>query len=153
MRTARIVLHDVHLLLSNDITAEIFLKLNRALECHAKIARLIVRAEEILGRVDVIHVAPTATIKRFEKSRKLDVLKNLIPIHGIDQVAHRLIGRPRRMLLVRKDHGRRNSDPKLFSQRVVKELVVRAPPEGVIDDDGAVECGILQVRTIKRDVM
>src|SRR5262249_43608206 len=105
MRPTRIVLHDVHLFLSDDIAAEVLLKFHRALQRHAKIPRLIVGTEEIFRRVDVIDVAPSATVEWLEKRWELDILEDLVPIHGIDQVAHRLIGRSWRVLLMGKDHS------------------------------------------------
>jgi hypothetical protein len=41
----------------------------------------------------------------------------------------------------------------LNGQRVVEELVVGRPPEGVVDDDGSVEGGVLEKGAVEGDVV
>ena len=57
------------------------------------------------------------------------------------------------MLFVGQDDGGGDGDTELFGEGVVEELVVGGPPEGVVDDDGAVEGGVLEECAIKGDVM
>ena len=52
-----------------------------------------------------------------------------------------------------QDHRGRHGDAQLFGQRVVEELVVGRPPEGVVDDDGAVERGVLEKGAVEGDVV
>ncbi len=49
-RQRRIVLHDVNLLLADTVAAKIFFEVDRRLQSHAEIARLIVGVEELSGR-------------------------------------------------------------------------------------------------------
>src|SRR5262249_18660457 len=107
----------------------------------------------LFGRVDLVNIFPAAPAEGFEKSRETDVVENLLPVQRVDQVAHGLIGGPRRMLLVRQEHGPRNRYANFRRQRVVEELVVGAPPEWIVDDARAAQRGVLQVRAIERNVV
>src|SRR2546423_1676367 len=153
MWTPRVVLHDVYFLLPDHIAAEVLLEAHSALQRHAQIASLIVGAEQILGRVNVIHIPPPATVKRLEERRESYVLEYLIPIHRINKIPHREVGRAWRMLLVGQDHSRRHGNTKFVRQGVVEELVVGAPPEGVVDNDRPIERSVLKISTIERDVV
>ena len=57
------------------------------------------------------------------------------------------------MPLMRQKHRTRNGDTDLTRQRVVEKLIVGAPPEGIVDDDGAAEDRVLQPRPVERDVL
>src|ERR1700730_13830226 len=113
MRPPRIVVHDMHLLLLHHIAAKILFELDSMLQGHAQVARLVVMMEELLRRVNLVHVLPSAAGVRFEESGKADILENLFPVQWIHQVSHGLISRAFGMLLVRQNHGRRNSDAQL----------------------------------------
>src|SRR6266436_4779891 len=109
--------------------------------------------EELLRRMHLVHVLPAPARIRLEESGEAHIVENLLPVQRIDQVAHGLVGRALGMLVVRQDHGRRNGHAQAVSQSVVEKFVVGGPPERVVDDDGAVEFRVLQVRAIKRDVL
>src|SRR5882724_9219324 len=56
----RIVVHDVHFFLSDDIAAEIFFELDAMLQSHAQVASLVVVMEKLLRRMDFVDVLPSA---------------------------------------------------------------------------------------------
>jgi len=82
-----------------------------------------------------------------------DVAENSLPVQWILEVAHGTLGRTLGVLLVRKDDGGRNSNAQLGSERVVEELVISRPPEGIVDDDGTVKGSVLQKGAIEGDVV
>jgi hypothetical protein len=53
------------------------------------------------------------------------------------------------MRFVRQQDGGRHGHAEFRRQRVVEKLVVGAPPERVVDDLGAAERGVLEVRAIE----
>ena len=57
------------------------------------------------------------------------------------------------MPLVRQQHGGRNGDAEFGGQRIVEELVVGAPPEGIVDDLGSREHGVLEIRAIEGNIV
>ena len=152
-RRARIVGHDVDLLLAHHVAAEVLLEVHRPLQRHAQRARLVVGVEELLAGVDLVDVAPAAAIERFEERGEADVPEDRVPVERVVQVAHRPLGRAGGMFLVRQQHRRRDGDPQLGGQRVVEELVVGAPPERVVDDLRAAQRAVFQPRAIERDVV
>src|ERR1700747_3072046 len=109
--------------------------------------------EKLLRRMNLGHMLPSPAGIRLKESREAHVVENLLPVQGINQVAHGLVSRAFGMLLVRQNHGRRNCDAQFGRQRVVEELVISSPPERVVDDDRSAERGILQVSAIERDVL
>ena len=127
----------MHLLLADDVAAEIFLELHTALQRHAQIARLIIGIEELFRRIDLVHVLPAAAVEGLQERGKANVAEDAVPRHGVLQVAHGAVRRTCRMLLVRDQDGGRNRHAQLFAKCIVEELVVGAPPERIVDDDGA----------------
>ena len=79
--------------------------------------------------------------------------KTAVPVERVFEVAHGAVGGALGVSLVGQDHGGRNGDAELFGQGVVEELVVGRPPEGVVDDDGAVERGVLEEGAVEGDVV
>src|ERR1700758_235058 len=57
------------------------------------------------------------------------------------------------MLIVGQHHRGWNCHPQLRRQRVVEELVIRRPPERIVDDHGPMQHGILQISPIERDIL
>ena len=55
--------------------------------------------------------------------------------------------------MVRDDHSARHGDTDAGGQGVVEELIVSAPPKGVIDYDGPGEHGVLEIGPIEGDVV
>ena len=116
--------------------------------------RLVVGREELLRRVHLVDVLPAAAVERLEERREARRSRTPRPSRaGSCRFRIDSIGRARRVLLVRQQHGRRNRDAEPRRQRVVEELVVGAPPERVVDDRRAGERRVLQVRAIERDVV
>ena len=101
----------------------------------------------------VVHVAPSATIHGLQKSMLSHIGEDAVPIQGIFQVAHGAAGGAFRMLLVRQDDGGRHGYAQLGGQRVVEKLVVCRPPERIVDNERAVESGMLEKGTIEGDVV
>ena len=57
------------------------------------------------------------------------------------------------MSLLWKNNGVRNGDAQFARQRVVEEFVIGAPPKRIVDDNGAAQNGILQIRAVELDVV
>ncbi len=152
-RRPRVVGHHVHLLLADHVAAEVLVELHRRLQGHAERARLVVGGEELLARLHLEDVAPATAVERLEEGGEADVLEHLIPVERIHQVPHRLVGRARRMFLVRQHHRVRHRHAQPLAERVVEELVVGARPERVADDVGAVEGRRLEPGPVERDVV
>src|SRR5271166_1229483 len=152
VRRRRIVVHDVHLLLPDDVAAKILFELDAALQRHAQVTALVIGAEELLRRVHLVHVLPAAAVEGLQERGKSHVAEDAVPRHGILQIAHGAVGGARRMFLVRYQYSLRNCNAQLVPEREVEELIVGAPPEWVVDDDGARQRRVLQVAAIKRDV-
>src|SRR5580704_14510473 len=57
------------------------------------------------------------------------------------------------MLVMRQDHGRRDSHAELTRQRVIEKLVVGGPPEWIVDDDRASKRSILEKSAVERDIL
>ncbi len=153
MRLPRIIGHDVHLLLPHHVAAEVLREFDRLLVRHAQVARLVVRPEELLAIVNVIHIAPAAAIHRLQESVLAHVGKHTVPIQRILQVAHRPVRGSFGKLLVGQDHGGGHGHAQLGGQRVVEKLVVGRPPERIVDDHRSVDRGVLQIGAIEGNVV
>src|ERR1017187_1272285 len=148
-----IVVHDVHLLLADHVATEILLEIHPALQRHAEIAALVVSVEELLRRVHLVHVLPATAVEGLQEGGKSNVAEDAVPRHGILQVAHGALGGTRGMLLVRQQDSLRDRNAQLGSQREVEELVVGAPPEWLLDNEGRGEGRILEVAGIEGNVV
>jgi len=153
MGPARIVGHDLDLALANDVAAEVLVEFDGLLVEHAEVARLIVCREEFRTIVDVVDIAPAAAIDGLHEAVLTDVFENRIPVERVFEIAHGALGGAFGMFLVRQDDGGRNGNAKLCGEGVVEEFVVGGPPEWIVDDDSSVECGVLEVGAIERDVV
>ena len=117
------------------------------------LARGAVGREELIGVRDPIDVLPTAAGMRLEVRGKPDVREDFLPLQRKHQVRHG-VGRGIRGMLVRGQQDRlRDRDPDALRDHVVEELVVRRPPERIVDHDRPVEGGLLQERAIERNVL
>src|SRR5271168_3940761 len=105
MRAARVVGHDVDLLLADDVAAEVFLEVDGGLEGHAEVAGLVVGVEELVAIVDVEDIAPAAAIVGFEECREADIFKDAVPVEGKLQVAQRALVDLRWELFVWEEDG------------------------------------------------
>src|SRR4029079_10331167 len=120
-------------------------KVHRLLIEHAKIARLVVGVEELFAIVNVVDIAPAAPVNGLHKSVLTDIGKDSVPVERVLEIAHGAVRGAFRVLLGRKNEGGRDSYADLVGKRVVEELVVRRPPERVVDDEGAIESSVLEV--------
>src|SRR6516225_5485074 len=100
-----------------------------------------------------VDVLPSPAAEGFEEGWKADVAENSVPVQGVNQVAHGLLVGVGGKLLVGQDDGARHRDADPGGQGVVEKLVVRTPPEGVIDDDGAAQDRVLEVGAIEGDIL
>ena len=90
---------------------------------------------------------------RLQKRRKLHIVENRVPIQRKLQVPERLRIGHRRKVLVRQQHRPRHRHAQLLRQRVVEELVVRRPPERIVDHLRPRQHRILQIRPVERHVV
>ena len=101
----------------------------------------------------VIHIPPTAPVHRLQKRRKPDVRKHRVPVQRKLQIPHRPLRRPRGIVLMRQNHRRRRGHAQLRCQRIVEKLIVRRPPERIIDDRRPVQHRMFQKCPVKRNVV
>lgn len=88
---ARIVGHDAHLLLPDDVAAEVFAEVDGLLVHHAELVGAVVGLEELVARVDGMDVAPTASVDWLEKSMLADGGEDGVPVERILEVAQAAI--------------------------------------------------------------
>src|SRR5215470_15470269 len=103
--------------------------------------------------MEFVDVLPAAPIKRLQERGPTYVGEDLIPVQREDEVPHGLVGCSGRMLVVGQQNGRWNGYAQLAGERVIEKLVIRGPPKRIVDDDGALQRGVLQVGTIKRNIL
>ena len=114
---------------------------------------MIEGAEEFFAIVDVIDIPPSSAINRLHESVFTDVAENRVPVEWILKIAHGAVGGSFRVFLVGQDNGWRNRNAEFSGESVVEKLVVGRPPEGIVNDDGAVEGGVFEVGAVERDVV
>src|SRR5205814_4731224 len=117
------------------------------------LAGLRIRLEEIVRRMDLVDMLPPASIERLHPRGKADVVEDPFPIERELHVAHRLRCRSSRMFLRWQQNRLRHCDAELRSERIVEELIIRRPPEWIVDDTRSVQCRVLEHRAIERDVV
>src|SRR6202011_6402175 len=96
---------------------------------------------------------PTTAGERFEKRRPADVVENLLPVHGVGEVAKRFVVRIRRRLVRWQQHRARHGHTYFRGERVVKEFFVRAPPKRIVHHRRAAKRGVLEPSAVKRDIL
>jgi hypothetical protein len=84
---ARLVLHDVYIVTSEAVAAEIFCKLNFFLQHHHELTCFGMACEELISALNAIHAFPAATCMRLHVSRKSYVFENTIPVEWKFQIA------------------------------------------------------------------
>ena len=134
MRAARVVGHDVDVLLADDVAAEVLLEVDGGLEGHAEVAGLVVGGEELFAVVDVEDVAPAAAVVGLEEGGKFYVVEDGLPVEGELEVAEGLFADLRWVLFVREEDGAGDGYAEFGGEGVVEKLVVGGPPEGIVDD-------------------
>lgn len=122
------------------------------LENHAEAAGVVVGGEEIVAGGDAMDVAPAAAVDGLEPGGKSGVVEDGLPVEGVLQVAeHALVAMGE--LFLRQEGGAWDGDTEALGEGVVEELVVRGPPEGVVNDGGAVEGGVLEEGAVEGDLV
>ncbi len=153
MRAAGVVGHDVDFRLADDVATEVLLEVDCGLEGHAEVAGLVVGAEELVRVVDVEDIAPAASVVGLEEGGKFYVVEDGLPVERELEVAAGLGGDLGREAFVRQKRGAGDGDAELGGKGVVEEFVIGRPPEGVVDDLGAGQCGVLQVGAVEGHVV
>src|SRR5579862_5596813 len=103
--------------------------------------------------MDFIYVLPAAARIGFQESGETHIFENLVPIQRIHQVPHRLVRSSFGMRMMGEDHCRRYCNPQLRSQSIVEKLIIRCPPERVIDNDCSTKSSILEHGAIEGNVL
>ena len=153
VRLARIVRHDHHFFLPDAVAANELIKVNELLQSHAQRAGLIVLGDQLFQRVDARNVLPAATVKRFHDRRQPDVVNDRLPIEGEFEIAQTLADDSFDVVLLRQQHRPGDGDAEFPRQREIEKLVVCRPPEGIVDDDCALQRQTLQGGAIKRHLV
>jgi len=110
--------------------------------------------EQILDRAADVDVAPAAAMRVLEDARQSDVIDDRLPVERIPQVSQALIVLDAgNVFLVRQGDGPRARHAEARRKRRVEELVVRRPHEWIVDDDRALQHGVLQERAIIRHLV
>ena len=96
---------------------------------------------------------PSSAGKRLENRRPPDIIEQPIPVDGVFQVVERLRSdvHVARIALLREQYRLGDGDSQLRRDRIVEILVVGRPPEGIVDDVGAFENGVLQKAAVILD--
>ena len=153
MGAARIVRHDVDLALADDVAAEVLVKVDRLLIHHAELVGLIVGLEEFFAIVNVVDIAPAAAVDRLHETVFANVGEDRVPIQGVFEIAHGAVGCAFGVFFVGQDHGGRDSDSELIGEGVVEEFVVGRPPEGIVDDESAIQSRVFEKGAIEGNVV
>lgn len=153
MRKARIVGHDVDLALADDVTTEVLVEVDRLLVHHAELVGLVVGFEELFAIVNMVDIAPAAPVDGFHEAVLADVAEYCVPVQWVFEIAHGAVGGAFGVLFVRQDHRGRDGNAEFFGEGVVEEFVVGRPPEGIVDDEGAVQSSMFEIGAIEGDVV
>ena len=86
MRLPRVVTHDVHVLASDDVAAEILLEGDLLLKRHHVLPGSRVGGEELLGARDPVNTLPPAAGVGLEIGGEPDVGEDRLPIERICQI-------------------------------------------------------------------
>jgi hypothetical protein len=123
------------------------------LEGHAIGRSFVVSSEEFFFVADFVDVLPAATGKRLEDGGAADVIEEPIPIDGIIEIVQGfgsdvdLAG----IALLREKDGLGDGDAEFCGDGVIEKFVVGGPPEGIVDDVGALQDGVLEIAAIVFD--
>src|SRR5262249_1391874 len=110
--------------------------------------------QKLLEVVHAMHVLPAAAVGRLQDRRKSDVARERLPIERELQVAERPLGVDAFHVRFLWEHdGARNRDADARGERVAEKLVVRAPPEWVVDDVRAGQRRRFQKETVERHLV
>ena len=134
--------------------ADVVVPVDELLQDHRLEPGLVVGRDELLDRVDDEHVLPAAARVGLQHRRQARVADQRLPVQRELEVAERpLLVDVGDVLLVGQHDRLRHRDPELARERALEELLVRLPPEGVVDDHGAHEHRALQVGAVVGHLM
>ena len=146
------VRNDPHLPPARDPAPVVVGELDRLLGHHRQGVGSVVRVEELLAAVDLVDVLPAAAVGRLHEDGEAEVAEDLVPVDE-SHVPERLLGRVRRVLLVREEDRPGHGDTDGPGHDVVEELVVGRPPERVVDDLDAPRGRALEERPVERHLV
>src|SRR5260370_1511090 len=135
---------------SEGEAADVAGEVDEFLQGHAVGRGFVVRGEEFFLGADLVDVFPTAAGERLEDGRAADVIEETVPIDGIGEVVQGfgsdvdVAG----IALLREENGFGDSEAELRGDGIVEKFVVSGPPEGIVDDVGALQDGVLEVAAI-----
>src|SRR6266849_4136549 len=123
------------------------------LQGHAVWRGFVVGGEELFLVVDLVDVLPAAAGEGLENGGAADIIEEAVPIDGISEVVQGFGGDVdiAGIALLRKEHGFGDGEAELRGDGIVEKLVVGGPPEGIFDDVGALQYGVLEVAAIVID--
>src|SRR5687768_1415445 len=98
--------------------------------------------------MDLRNILPSAAVMRLQESGEADVVHNAFPVDRELQIAKRFARDVFDVALLRKQYRLRDRDAYLASQRKVEELIVRRPPERVVDNVRSLEGHSLEHRPV-----
>ena len=145
-------MHDVHATAADDVATIVAVEVDRLLRHHRQVPGLVIRGEELLLVIALVDVLPAAAVSRFHEDGKAKVGEDLVPVHPF-HVPERPGLSARRVILVRQEHRARNSDVDRLGDEVVEELVIRGPPDRVVNDLHAGGRRAFEVCPVKRDLV
>src|SRR6266568_8296814 len=99
----------------------------------------------------VENIAPTPAIYRLQKAGEPHVIKQIVPLERILQIAHRPVGSALWKLLMRKNRRPRNRYAKFIGQCIIEKFIVRRPPEGIVDNERTLQCSMFKERAVERN--
>ena len=126
------------------------LEIDIFLQGHACGAGAVVSLQQFFAIVYFVHVFPAAAGIGFQERRPADVIQQPIPIDGIVQIPQRLRIDVdiRRIRLLRKQNRLGNIEAQFRGDRIVEKLVVRGPPERIVDHISSLQHRMLQVGAV-----
>ena len=146
-RRSRVVPDRQDVLAADADAADVVVPIDELLEDHRLRSGLVERGDQLLDGVDDEHVLPAPTGVGLEHGRHARVRNDVLPVQRELKVAQRPdVVDVRDVLLVGQHDGLRDRDAQTPRQRALEELLVRLPPEGVVDDDRPHQRDALQVR-------
>src|SRR4029077_2889074 len=135
---------------SEGEAADVAGEVDKFLQGHAVGRGFVVGGEKFFLVVDLVDVFPTAAGERLEDGGAADVVEQTIPIDRIGEGVEGFGGdvEVAGIDLLREEHGFGDGDAQLCGDGIVEKLVVGGPPEGIVDDIGALQDRVLEVAAI-----
>src|SRR5262249_32630455 len=149
----RIVRHRANVLLADAIRPDVMIERNVLLQNHAIGPAFVVLLHQLFARVHARNAAPAAPIERLDERGQAYVVEDAFPVEWIFKISQRLSNNALLVFLLRQQNRLWNGDAKISRQRVIEELVVSVPPEGIIDDLRSAEHCTLKISSVERHLV